>query len=430
MENIVEDLVALRLDPRTLRNSDPFHGLVVAAEGVTNMEAERCRESIEILEAIAPSVLDPEFRTTREAVLSWARGDLLSAREMLASSLPNSSGEHALLTGFLAHMVDFSLGDNEGLLETGRVLTDLRPTMSRRAAGLSDGLFAFALEECGHYSDAISAAERAMSINHDDVYALHAKVHVLQRLHEYEAAKVSISRYSNGWGAAEPMRIHMWWHFALGLLGEGELDEALHCYQLEVRRKTRSGAWEDLDAVALLWRLEMLGGPELSQMLVPHWLKLAEAWAAYAADPNYIFNDLHAAMAFAKAEDYRLFDRIVNSCRARESPEFFERVCRPLFDGIAAFAQRDYATSARLMRFALERQPLRIGGSKVQQNIFHWTRDAADAYLRGSTPRDLLSSHIDTRTNGAMNNDPEAHISHGNERNGAARLSGAGVADG
>ncbi|UQI47118.1 hypothetical protein M1P56_23600 [Streptomyces sp. HU2014] len=429
MENIVEDLVALRLDLGTIRNTDPFHGLVVAAEGVTNMEAARSREATEILEAIAPSALDPEFRTTREAVLSWARGDLLSAREMLASSLQNSSGEHALLTGFLAHMADFSLGDNEGLLETGRALIELRPTMTRRGAGLSDGLFAFALEECGHYSAAISAAERAMSINHDDVYALHAKVHVLQRLREYEAAKESISHYSNGWGEAEPMRIHMWWHFAMGLLGEGELDEALRCYQLEVRRKTRAGAREDLDAVALLWRLEMLGGQELSEMLVPHWSTLAEAWAAYAADPNYIFNDLHAAMAFAKAEDYRLFDRIVTSCRARESPEFFHSVCRPLFDGIAAFARRDYATSARVMSFALERQQLRIGGSKVQQKIFHWTRDAADAHLRGSNPRDLLSSHTHARTNGVMNNDSEGHRPHGREGSGTARLSGVGIAD-
>ncbi|MFF1925205.1 hypothetical protein ACFVW8_32130 [Streptomyces sp. NPDC058221] len=371
---------------------------MAAAEGVTNMEAERCREAIDILEAIAPRSLDPAFRPTREAVLSWARGDLPSAREMLASSLQSSSGEHALLTGFLAHMADFSLGDNQGMLETGRSLTELRSTMTRRAAGLSDGLLAFALEECGDYSDAISSAERAMSINPDDVYALHAKVHVLQRLRDNEAAKESISCYSNGWGAAEPMRIHMWWHFAIVLLGEGELDEALRCYQLEVRRKSRAGAWEDLDAVALLWRLEMLGGQEFSDMLAPHWLTLADAWASYAADPNYVFYDLHAAMAFAKAEDYRLFDRIVASCRTRESPEFFHSVCRPLFDGIAAFAQQDYATSARVIRLALERQQLSIGGSKVQQSIFHWTRDAADAHLRGSKPSELLTSHIHTRT--------------------------------
>ncbi|WP_405938537.1 hypothetical protein OG338_19505 [Streptomyces sp. NBC_00726] len=317
---------------------------------------------------------------------------------MLASSLENSGGEHALLNGFLAHMADFSLGDDEGMLETGRVLAKLRTTMTRRAAGLCDGLLAFALEECGEYSDAIVSAERAMSVNPDDVYALHAKVHVLQRLHDHRSARASISHYSNGWGAAEPMRIHMWWHFAIGLLGEGELDEALRCYQLEVRRKSRAGAQEDLDAVALLWRLEMLGGPDFSELLSPQWSTLADAWGAYATDPNYVFNDLHAAMAFAKVEDYRLFDRIVASCRTRESPEFFHSVCRPLFEGIAAFAQQDYATSSRVMNLALEQQRLSIGGSKVQQNIFHWTRDAADAHLRGSKPIELFSSHIHAQT--------------------------------
>lgn len=403
MENIVEDLVALRLDPGTLRATDPFHGLIAAAEGVTSMETARFREAVETLEGIAPGTLGPGFRTTREAVLSWARGDLPGAREMLKESLQNSRGEHALLTGFLAHMADFYLGDNEGLLEMGRVVAELSSTMSRRGAGLSDGLLAFALEECGHYSEAISAAERAMSVNHDDVYALHAKVHVLQRMRENKAAQESISRYPRGWGAGEPMRIHMWWHFAIGLLDEGELDEALRCFQLELRRKSKAGAWEDLDAVALLWRLEMLGGQEFSEMLVPYWVALAEDWSAYAADPGYIFNDLHAAMAFAKAENHRLFESIVTSCRDRESPEFFQQVCRPLFDGIAAFAKRDYASCSAEMHFALDRRNLRIGGSKMQQSIFHWTRNAADACLRGGSPRDLLSSHTHSRTNGGLN---------------------------
>ncbi|SCG69278.1 hypothetical protein [Micromonospora halophytica] len=402
MESIVEDLVALRLDPRTVRANDPFHGLIVAADGVTSMEAARFREAVEILEGIAPDTLGPEFRTTREAVLSWARGDLPGACEVLTECLQNSRGEHALLTGYLAHMANFFLGDNEGLLETGRVIVELSSTMSRHGAGLSDGLLAFALEECGHYSDAISAAERAMSVNHDDVYALHAKVHVLQRMRENKAAQESISRYPRGWGTGEPMRIHMWWHFAVALLDEGELDEALRCFQLEVRRKSSAGALEDLDAVALLWRLEMLGGQDFSQMLVPHWAALAEDWSAYAGDPGYIFNDLHAAMAFAKVENHHLFESIVTSCRDREAPEFFQQVCRPLFDGIAAFAKRDYATCTWKMQRALDRQHLRIGGSKLQQGIFHWTRNAADAYLRGGSPRDLLSSHTHSRTNGGM----------------------------
>jgi tetratricopeptide (TPR) repeat protein len=398
LDTIVEDLVALRLDRSTVRKTNPLHGLVVAAEAVTDMEASRFREAIDILEAVSPSTLDRDYRAVREAVLTWASGDLLGARELLATSLRGLTGERALLAGFLAHMADFYLGDEGGMLDTGRMLIERRPTMSRRAAGLSEGLFSFALEECGHHSEAIASAERALSTNHDDVYALHAKVHALQNLNENIAARATISSYSNGWGTKEPMRIHMWWHYAISLIREGELDQVLLCYDLEVRRKRRACALEDLDAVALLWRLDLLGDEDLSKMLAPRWRMLARAWKTYAADSNYIFNDLHAAMAFAKVEDHCLFDKVVESCQIRESPDFFHSVCAPLFLGIAAVVQQDYATTVRVMSPVLKRRQLQIGGSKLQQSIFHRTRDAADSFLRGSKPRNPLSSHIHSLT--------------------------------
>ncbi|MCW8208384.1 hypothetical protein D8B24_15340 [Verminephrobacter aporrectodeae subsp. tuberculatae] len=49
LDVVIEDLVALRLD-RTVRNADPLHGFVVAAEAVIDMEAPRFREVINILE--------------------------------------------------------------------------------------------------------------------------------------------------------------------------------------------------------------------------------------------------------------------------------------------------------------------------------------------------------------------------------------------
>jgi hypothetical protein len=383
---MVEDLVAQRLDRLAVRGVGPLSGLILAADAVIDMAAPRSREAINFLEAVPPSVLDRQHSAIRDAILVWARGDLLGARELLATSLRGATGECALLTGFLAHMADFYLGDEEGMLQTGRDLLEIRSTMSRRAAGLSLGLFAFALEECGYYSDAIALAEQALSINRDDVYALHAKVHSLQSANENLEAMTTICNYSNGWGLEEPMRIHMWWHYALSLIGEGELDRVLLCYDLEIRRKTRTYAWEDLDAVSLLWRLDLLGDEALSRRLAPRWTMLAQAWHAYAADSCYIFNDLHAAMAFAKVGDSCLFGKVVASCRVRESPDFFHSVCLPMFSAIAAAAQRDYATVVREMSPVLRRPQLRIGGSKIQQSIFHWTRDVADYSLRGSKP--------------------------------------------
>lgn len=382
LDEKIEDLVALRLDKHNAGNVGPLSGLILAAEAVVDMEAPRFRDATNFLASIPPSVLDHNWHEIIEAIRVWAQGDLLIARELLAKKLKNLNGSRALLAGFLAHMADFYLGNDEGMLETGRDLVELRPTMSRRAVGLSEGLFAFALEECGHYFEAMAFAQRALSINHNDVYALHAKVHVLQSVNKNSEALATISNYSTGWGVKEPMRIHMWWHYALSLINEGDLDRVLSCYDLEVRRKSKACAWEDLDAVSLLWRLDLLGDDALSEKLITRWRLLAKAWEPYTTEPNYIFNDLHAAMTFAKVEQHCLFSKVVASCRARESPDFFHSVCLPLFTGIAAFAERDYPTAARTISHVLGRPQLQVGGSKLQQNIFHSTRDVADLLAR------------------------------------------------
>ena len=193
------------------------------------MEAARCRESVGILEVIEPHTLDPEFRTTREAVLTWARETYpapatcwqAACRKRAASTRCSRASSPTWPTSLS--------GDNEGMLETGRSLSELRLPMPAAPPASATVSSPSPWRNAGDYSDADLLRRAAMSVNPDDVYALHAKVHVQQRLRDYEGAKASISRYPNGWGAAEPMRIHMWWHFAMGLIGEGELDEALRC---------------------------------------------------------------------------------------------------------------------------------------------------------------------------------------------------------
>jgi hypothetical protein len=85
-------------------------------------------------------------------------------------------------------------------------------------------------------------------------------------------------------------------------------------------------------------------------------------------------------MTFAKVEDYCLFNKVIENCRKRELPDFFHTMCLPLFSGIAAFAQQDWAKAVRAMSPVLKRPQLRVGGSKLQQSIFHSTLDVAIAF--------------------------------------------------
>ena len=114
----------------------------------------------------------------------------------------------------------------------------------------------------------------------------------------------------------------------------------------------------------------MLGGQDFSEILAPEWLTLADAWAGYAADPNYVFNDLHAAMAFAKAEDQLL--EIMASCAGNGVAGVFHSV-PALFRGHSpdsAFAALDDLRAVMSLALELGEAGCASSAAQGQQELF------------------------------------------------------------
>ena len=90
----------------------------------------------------------------------------------------------------------------------------------------------------------------------------------------------------------------IWLALALYCLEAGVPAEALSVYDAHIHNESSAGVpLEMLDASALLWRL-FLDGVDCGDRFA----RLADAWAGRAAaEPWYVFNDLHAVMAFAGA---------------------------------------------------------------------------------------------------------------------------------
>ena len=95
--------------------------------------------------------------------------------------------------------------------------------------------------------------------------------------------------------------VHNWWHLSLFELEAGRHTEVLDIYDRHLHNADAEGVpLEMLDASALLWRLKLDGIDSGARFA-----ELADAWVGRTADePWYVFNDLHAAMAFAGAERF------------------------------------------------------------------------------------------------------------------------------
>jgi tetratricopeptide (TPR) repeat protein len=159
-------------------------------------------------------------------------------------------------------------------------------------------MHAFGLEESGDYGAAETNGRAAIAMNPDDVWAIHAVVHVFEMQGRIDEGIRFLMERRADWGAGNLFTVHNWWHLAIYLLEAGEIDAALAIYDAEVHNaNSQNVPLEMLDASALLWRL-YLAGADTGGRFAP----LADAWSTRLDDPSwYVFNDVHAVMALVGA---------------------------------------------------------------------------------------------------------------------------------
>ena len=229
------------------------------------------------------------------AVDAWLGGDWHGAAGFLDDLLVRWPRD--LLALIAGHQLDFFRGDAQNLRDrVGRSLPAFDPTHPHH--GFVAGMYAFGLEECGHYEHAEAAACYAVDAHPDDVWATHALAHTYEMRGRVDDGIRFLRSREADWGSDNFLAVHNWWHFALYLLEAGRPDEALAVYDARVHHAGSEGVvLEMLDASALLWRL-LLDGVETGA----RWEALADAWTAHGCESSwYAFNDVHAVMALAGA---------------------------------------------------------------------------------------------------------------------------------
>ena len=260
------------------------------------------RESVDALGALAGH-WGPREGGHHRALEAWAAGDWRRAAAVLDDLLIEWPAD--LLALMMGHQLDFYVGDAANLRDrVGRSLGAVDPDHPHH--GLAQGMYAFGLEESGHYEQAEQHGLAAVGRNPDDVWAIHAVAHTHEMRGDVAGGVAFLDDQAAGWHDGNLFTVHLAWHRALFLLDAGRVDDVLATYDTwAYSAEVPAAPLQLVDASALLWRL-LLDGVDTADRFAG----LADAWAlalARAGGPGateaswYPFNDAHAVMALAGA---------------------------------------------------------------------------------------------------------------------------------
>ena len=316
--------------------------------------------------------------TTREkrhyqAARRWAAGDWGGAGRHLDAILEDHPMDALALA--MGHQIDFFLGDAGNL--RGRVERVCgRWDSDHPNFGFVEGMLAFGLEECGDYGAAEAAGRRAVAANPTDVWANHAVAHVFEMQGRVDEGLAWLNLRRAQWSGDNFLAIHTAWHGALLALEQEDYTSALAGYDNLIHPQDPSGtALALLDAASLLWRLHLDGVDTEERFDI-----LAQDWSSKDPKPWYVFNDLHAVMAFvgagrladAEAVIQRLDDFARDGDPALTNHSMVTTAGLAAARGLLAFDREDYAGTVQA--FAPVRHNLSIiGGSHAQRDAFQRT---------------------------------------------------------
>lgn len=330
------------------------------------------RPFLERAEAAARAGTERE-RAFVAAIRAWFDGEVpaaIAAQEALLRRFPRD-----LIALKLCQLHCFNLGDSLGMLRAADSVgseNDAVPAMH--------GLRAFALEQCHLLEEAETAARRGIALKRKEPWCHHAVAHVLLTQGRTEEGIAFLRDVSETWtGLNSFMLTHNWWHLCLFLLDRDAFEEVLALYDTQVWGVWKEYSQDQIGAVSLLLRLELLG-VEVGD----RWRELGDYLAVRVDDHLQPFLDLQYLYGLGRAGRPEA-DALLASLQAfapTAAPyvrPVWTEVAVPAARGLLAHARGDLETAVRELGLALPRLA-EIGGSHAQRDLFEQV--LLDALLR------------------------------------------------
>jgi tetratricopeptide (TPR) repeat protein len=237
-------------------------------------------------------------------------------------------------------------------------------------------MLSFALELAGRYDEALAAADRAVALEPDNPWAHHTMAHAYLKTGAIAKGRAVLEGYEPIWRAGGPVvHSHNFWHLALMHLEDLEPDAAYRFLHRPILADSPHITVQMVDAISLLWRLEMAGYGVPSG----DWDFLAAAVADDAAQAYTAFNSAHFVYALARAGRENALAEALAGLRgaagAMRGPEraVWQEVGLPLIEGCVAAARGQHDEAARRLGPLMTpggETVVRGGGSDAQVDLF------------------------------------------------------------
>lgn len=325
--------------------------------------------SVESAEALLDKANERE-RGHIGALRAWVDGDFFGAVQAWEAVLIHHPRD--LLALQLIHLTHVLLGDVVGQRDC---VTRVLPFWDESVPGYEFvlGFYSFGLEENRDFTQAEEMGRQAVALRPGHPYAIHAVAHVMEMKGRQSGGIWWMQSREADWARGN-FSNHLWWHTALFHLDLGQYERALAIFDSHLQSSETSGdKYEELDAAALLWRLELLAVD-----VGERWAGLVAKWAPSVRDTLYAFNDVHAMMTFVSAgaeEDAEALlaanERYVD--HADDANAAMSRIIGlPFCHALKSFARGEYsACVAQLL--PIRYRTHRLGGSYAQRDIIGWT---------------------------------------------------------
>ena len=329
-------------------------------------------------------------RLHQEALRAWLDGDVLAraaAWERILLEWPHDLLAFRQYTGTL-----FWVGDKRYQAE---VVAGQAGYWDSQIPGYGHFLSAtsFAMEEVGNYEVAERAARGALSVQEQDLWALHGLAHVLEmqgRTDEGIELLEDAARFLNDYNL---FRGHLWWHLSLFKLTRGCFDEVLELFDREIYPKESTFYLDIQNGVSLLARLEFQG----VQVGVERWERLAQASLDSATQCTLWFTAMHHVMALLRCGRESAANAIFRYLESAGENSSQAAVALELSRAAAAFCQ-DKPGEALERMLDLRQRHGELGASHAQQDLYDQIMVIAAQRL-GDLPRvrELLKARLSTR---------------------------------
>ena len=361
------------LDAVTRWPQTPILALYTAAFWLYGQTEEARATAGEHLKACAALPMNARECALHGALTLWQANDNLRAVEVLEELTTQWPGD--LLSAKFAEFLYYVLGQQHMGPRFRAHTARLAPLHADDPDFLA--MQAFAHELCDDFSAAEADAGKALATTPRNPWAQHALTHVLIRQGRAAEGRARMEEFLPLLKTCgRPIYSHDAWHLALLHLEELDVSSTMRVFHEHVWGMTPDFVVEQLDAIALLWRVELAG-----TAVDGEWASIADHVAPRAVETFMPFMNAHYVYALARAGRREAVEAALAAVRARsqandaEAKRVWAPVGRAVVEAAAAFGAGDRARAAALLDPVMAAMP-QIGGSDAQDDLFR------QAYLR------------------------------------------------